>query len=385
MIKKKEADTADVIVAASSKDMNLYYLTHFLAGDPFIYIRSEGRSRLVMTDLEKGRAKDEARVDEILSFTEYRDRCVKAGIAEPLIADVLLEALKDLGIDSTRVPDDFPVGIADRLREGGIAVQPHPACMPFVPARVIKSEDEIGLMRRAMKANEEALAKGIDAIAASEIRKDMLYLEGKPLTSERIKEIIDGRLFSRRYLASSTIVAGGDQGCDPHNTGSGHLPAHKPIIIDVFPKSMDHRYCADMTRTVVRGEASPRVLEMYDAVLNAQKIAFERLRAGVDGAEIHAAIVDSFNRRGFETGPTTDGKMEGFFHGTGHGLGLDVHELPRFSKEKSILEAGMVVTVEPGLYYFGDGGMRLEDVVVIREEGCENICSFEKRLIAGGS
>jgi len=278
------------------------------------------------------------------------------------------------------VSHDFPLGVADALREGGVTVVPHPADRPFVPERVIKTEEEIDLMRAAMRANEAALSMGIDAIAAAEIRDGRLHAGGEPLTSEMVKAVIDGELFSRGYLGSHTIVAGGDQGCNPHSTGSGPLPANKPIIIDVFPRSMHNRYCADMTRTVVRGEAHPRVREMFEAVRGAQDLVFRSLRAGVDGGGVHGEVERFFAGRGFATGPTADGKMEGFFHGTGHGLGLDVHELPLFSKRRSIFEAGMVVTVEPGLYYFGAGGVRLEDVVVIREDGCENICTLEKRL-----
>jgi Xaa-Pro aminopeptidase len=360
--------------------MNLYYLTGFLAGDPFILIRTPDKTVLVMSDLEKGRARDEARCDEILSLAAYRGRCMDKGIAEPAAGDILLEVLLDLGIQAVSVPHDFPLGVADVLREGGVVVAPHPADRPFVPERVVKTENEIDLMRAAMRVNEGALRKGIDLIASSRIRDGRLFSGGEPLTSERVRSVINGDLFARGFLSTRTIVAGGDQGCDPHGSGSGPLPAHKPIIIDVFPRSMQHRYCADLTRTVVRGEASERVHAMYDAILSAQELVFRSLKAGVDGAAVHAEVERHFAGRGFETGPTGNGKMEGFFHGTGHGLGLDIHELPRFGRKKSIFEAGMVVTVEPGLYYFGAGGVRLEDVVVIREDGCENLCTFEKTL-----
>jgi Xaa-Pro aminopeptidase len=369
-----------VIVAASSRDMNLFYLTGFRAGDPFILIQAGGKTVLVMSDLERGRARREARCDEILSASLYRDRCIASGIEEPSMGDILLAALNDLGLSEVSVPHDFPLGIADVLRRGNVAVEPHSADSPFVPERVVKSEEEIGLMRTAMKANEEALSRGIDAIAEAGIRDDMLHAGGEPLTAERVRAVIDGELFARGYLSSSTIVAAGDQGCNPHSKGFGPLPANTPIIIDVFPRSMQNRYCADMTRTVVRGKASPRVREMYDAVRGAQNLVFSSLKAGVDGSAVHGQVEKHFADRGFKTGPTKDGRMEGFFHGTGHGLGLDVHELPRFGKKRSVFEAGMVVTVEPGLYYFGTGGVRLEDVVVIRDDGCENICSLEKRL-----
>lgn len=371
---------ARVMVAASSKNMNLYYATRFVAGDPFIFIDTGDRTYMIVSDLETGRAHDEAQVDEILSLSAFRSRCLARGIESPQAGDMLVEAVRELGLKQIVVPHDFPLGIADTVRAARIDVIPRAADRPFLPERVIKSEKEIDFMRTAMRANEKALRKGIATIAAAEVRGDLLHLDGEPLTSERVRAVIDTDLFVAGYLATRTIVAGGDQGCDPHAAGSGPLPAHKPIIIDVFPRSMETRYCADMTRTVVRGRATPRVRAMFDAVRDAQTLVFDTLRAGVDGSDVHAMVEELFVRRGFNTGPTDNGKIEGFFHGTGHGLGLEIHELPAFGKKPYLFESGMVVTVEPGLYYPSEGGVRIEDVVVIRDETIENLCTMEKRL-----
>lgn len=373
-------DDPRVMVAASSRNMNLYYSTRFLAGDPIIFIDRGVHNYLVVSELEVGRARAEALVDEILDFGPYRARAMERGIASPHVEDVLVEVLLELGFRRIRVPHDFPLGTADRLRAEGIDVTAQEAGQPFVPGRVIKSEDEIDLMRTAMRANEAALRKGIDTIAAASIEGDLLFLDGEPLSSETVRAVIDTALFTAGYLATRTIVAGGDQACDPHAAGSGLLPANTPIIIDVFPRSMSTRYCADMTRTVVRGKATERVRAMYDAVRAAQELVFDALRAGVDGSHVHARVEEHFRSRGFRTGPTPAGKMEGFFHGTGHGLGLEIHELPAFGKRPYLFESGMVVTVEPGLYYPGEGGVRLEDVVVIRDAGIENLCTMEKVL-----
>jgi len=182
------------------------------------------------------------------------------------------------------------------------------------------------------------------------------------------------------WIGKGTIVAGGDQAVDPHNRGSGPLLAHRPIILDVFPRSTRTFYHADMTRTVVRGRIDPRVREMYATVNDGCEIAFSRLRDGAKGDEIHKAIQDLFVERGFRTGPR-DGKVEGFFHGTGHGVGLEVHERPRIGAlAPYVMRAGHVVTVEPGLYYPGIGGVRIEDLVVVRKDGCENLNGYVKRL-----
>ena len=371
---------ARVIVAASSKNMNLYYATRFVAGDPFIFVDRGDRTYMIVSDLEIGRARAEAEVDEILSLSLFRSRALARGVESPQTGDLLVEVLGELGLERIAVPHDFPLGIADRVRAAQIDVIPHAADRPFLPERVIKSEEEIDWMRTAMRANEKALRKGIETIAAATIDGGWLSLEGEPLTAGDVRAVINTDLFVNGYLATRTIVAGGDQGCDPHAAGTGRLPAHKPIIIDVFPRSMATRYCADMTRTVVRGRATPRVRAMYDAVRGAQSLVFESLRAGVDGSSVHAKVEEFFVRGGFETGRDDRGGMKGFFHGTGHGLGLEIHELPAFGKKPYLFESGMVVTVESGLYYPSEGGVRIEDVVVIRDEGVENLCTLEKRL-----
>ena len=149
--------------------------------------------------------------------------------------------------------------------------------------------------------------------------------------------------------------------------------------MDVFPQHAESRYFADITRTVVKGQAPPKVRKMFDAVKAGQEIAYRMIKDGVDGSTIHKAIMASFEQQGFATGEQ-DGRMQGFFHGTGHGVGLEIHEPPRVSARPDILKAGMVVTVEPGLYYLDAGGMRIEDMVVVRSDGCEVLTKAPKIL-----
>ena len=155
--------------------------------------------------------------------------------------------------------------------------------------------------------------------------------------------------------------------------------AHQPIVIDIFPRSGRTRYFADITRTVVKGQASLRVRQMHEAVLQAQARAVALIRGGADGAAIHQEVTAVFEHLGFPTGET-NGRMHGFFHGTGHGLGLEIHEPPRIGKRGALLERGNVVTVEPGLYYPGEGGVRIEDVVVVTDTGCRNLTRYQKLL-----
>jgi Xaa-Pro aminopeptidase len=186
-------------------------------------------------------------------------------------------------------------------------------------------------------------------------------------------------MMERGCVAQHTIIACGVQAVDPHNEGSGVLKANEPIVMDVFPQHATSRYFADITRTVVRGAASPRVRQMHEAVLRAQERAIALIRDGADGAQIHQEVTTVFEGLGFATGEV-DGRMQGFFHGTGHGLGLEIHEPPRMGKRGAILRSGNVVTVEPGLYYLGEGGVRIEDVVVVTDTGCQVLTKFAKVL-----
>src|SRR3990167_1133344 len=194
-----------------------------------------------------------------------------------------------------------------------------------------------------------------------------------------IKQVINVSLMESNCIAAYTIVSCGKQCVDPHNQGSGPLLAHESIIMDVFPHSSESRYFADMTRTVVRGKASQKLKKMYRAVEAGQEIAFQRIKDGADGMKIHDAICRYFEQLGFKTGEL-DGRMQGFFHGTGHGVGLDIHEPPRISRGRDILRAGEVVTVEPGLYYLDAGGVRIEDMVLVTKTGCTKLTKFPKIL-----
>jgi Xaa-Pro aminopeptidase len=228
---------------------------------------------------------------------------------------------------------------------------------------------------------EVGLAEGIQALKISKITKNRrLLFHNVPLTSEKLRAIIDTAILQAGGLASHTIVAGGRQACDPHEPGHGPLRAHEPIIIDVFPRSRKTGYYGDITRTVVKGRPSEHVRKLYYTVARAQDVAFASLESGAKGATIHSAVSQFFNREGYRTG-RHNGKMEGFFHGTGHGLGLDIHESPRLSPASTdVLRPGHVVTVEPGLYYPDIGGVRLEDVASVTPNGTRNLTKFEKNL-----
>ena len=367
-----------LIIAASETDANLYYATRFLAPDPFIFLQVNGRKVLLMSDLEIDRAKSQATVDEVLLLGKLLKQAHQRGVASPTTADAVDEVLKPHRVTRLTVPAAFPVLLADELRRHGYEVAPKPE--PFFESRMIKSESEIAALTATQRATEEGVAAIVTMIRESEIRGDELWLRHKPLTSEVLRKLLHVTLMGLDCIAQHSIIAGGEQACDPHQIGTGVLKPHWPIVLDVFPQSATTRYFADMTRTVVRGTPSPKVQNMYAAVREGQEIAFRMLKPGVNGQDVHNAILKSFDQQGFTTGEI-NGRMQGFFHGTGHGVGLEIHEPPRVSAGPDVMQAGMVVTVEPGLYYLGHGGIRLEDMVVITETGCRNLTTFPKALV----
>lgn len=366
---------ATVFIAASESDANLYYATKFIAPDPFIYLEIKGERILVMSDLEMDRAKSQSSVDRVLSYSEVEARAKTQGISEPGTVEVVHILLREASITQILVPANFPFGHAVKFQSLGY--QLHPKRDPFYEQRVVKTADEVRYIEIAQRATEQAVAAAHDLLRRASIIKDQLWFEGAPLTSERVKKFINVALMESDCVAQHTIVAGGEQACDPHNEGSGPLPAHRSVIFDVFPRSASNRYFADMSRTVVRGAPSPELKRLYQTVLDAQEEAITKIKDGADGKRIHQGICARFEKAGYKTG-LVNGRMQGYFHGNYHGVGLDIHEAPRISRTGSLLQEGHVVTVEPGLYYPGLGAVRIEDMVLVTKDGCRNLTNFQK-------
>jgi Xaa-Pro aminopeptidase len=370
-----QSEVATLFIAASEQDSNLYYATKFIAPDSFIYMEIKGERLLVMSDLEMDRARAQASVDRVLSYSELEQKAKAQGIKDPTTVDIVHVLLKEFKIRRLLVPANFPFIHATRLQELGYSLKPKRD--PFYERRVVKTADEIRHIEAAQRATEEAVTAAFETIRRSTIELGWLQLDGEALTSERIKKLINVKLMERDCVAQHTIVAGGEQACDPHNEGSGPLPAGSSIIFDVFPRSASSRYFADMSRTVVRGAPTPELKRLYQTVKDAQEEAIDKVKDGADGMKIHQGICARFDKAGYKTG-VVNGRMQGYFHGTGHGVGLDIHEAPRISRTGSLLQEGHVVTVEPGLYYPGLGAVRIEDMVVVTKDGCRNLTNFPK-------
>ena len=368
-----------LIVADTERDANMLYAVGMFVPDPFIYLRIRGRNYIVMSDLELDRARKQATGCTVLSLGSYQRKLRRNGRQSISLAEVAACVLKEKGTTSVSVPSDFPFGLAMELQQLRINVKPQPGL--FFAEREHKSPSEVRKISAALMMAEVGMAEGIQALKTSKIGRDRkLMYRGAPLTSERLRAIIDTAILQTCGLASHTIVAGGRQACDPHEIGHGPLRADELIILDIFPRSQKTGYFGDITRTVVRGRASEAARQLYATVLEAQSIAFRMLRPGTPTANVHRAVQDFFVSQGYTTG-RRGGRMQGFFHGTGHGLGLEIHEAPRIgSNSIGTLRVGHVVTVEPGLYYPAVGGVRLEDVALVTRNRPRNLTRFEKLL-----
>jgi Xaa-Pro aminopeptidase len=368
---------ARLLYAASETDADMLYATGFFAPDPFLFVQKGRLRAMVMSDLEMDRAKKQARVSRIVSWTEVAGR-IEARGRRATVAEVIARVLRDLGARRAEVPRSFPLGLAMEVDALGIRLDL--AGDPFWPEREIKTAAEIRAIEAALRAAEAGLLAGIAALRSCRIGRDgYLRRDRRRFTAEDLRAAVNTRILAEGCVPSHTICAPGDQAVDPHEEGHGPIRAHTPVVMDIFPRSESTGYFGDLTRTVVRGRASSRLHEVYAIVHEGVRIGHSRIRPGIDGLRIHEEIQAFFDRQGYRTGVRA-GRMQGFFHGTGHGLGLQVHEPPSISRRSSILRAGHVVTVEPGLYYLGLGGVRIEDVAVVTKTGSRNLTRVAKKL-----
>ena len=371
-----QTPTPRLIVAPSDTDADMLYATRVFIGDPFIFLEQNGKRTLVLSDLEIDRAKKTAKADEFLMLSELEKEVQGKDKKPPPYEKVLAHFLAKRRVKRALVPANFPLGYAKELERGGVVLETSNGL--FWPDRETKTADEIKMLGRALRITEAGMKRGIEVLKASKAAPGKkLKWRGKPLTSEVLRAEIDTTILHAGGLPANTIVAGGDQACDPHERGRGPLYANSLIILDVFPRDAKTGYYGDMTRTVVRGRASDAQRNLWETVKAGQALALKRIKAGVDGLSIHEAIQTLFTDRGYPT-EVRDGRRVGFFHGTGHGLGLEIHEYPRL--QKVTLKAGQALTVEPGLYYPGIGGARLEDVVIVERDGCKILSRFPKQL-----
>jgi Xaa-Pro aminopeptidase len=377
-----------LLYSDSFRDANMYYLTKFLAPDPFIFLkRVDADPIIVVNQMEYPRAQKQSIIKTVKSYLDYNRLKVVKTAKEPQLGAmkfIAKVAEKELGAETKIcVPPNFPVIAADVLREEGLTVN---AMFGVVEkARETKDRQEVETIKAIQVVNEEVTTEAIELIANSDIGSNgTLHFNGEPLTVGRIKSFFGRKLLDNGCLPEEDIIiACGTKSSNPHYSGDPQdkLKANQPIILDIYPRSIQKRYWTDMTRTIVKGRASDKLKKMFDAVSEAKNASLDAIQAGALGNHIYDICCDVLEKAGYET--TRGGKKitKGMPHSLGHGVGLQIHESPRMSElSTSPLKAHSIVTVEPGLYDPQIGGVRLEDIIEVTKSGYNNLTKMETQL-----
>jgi Xaa-Pro aminopeptidase len=375
MDNSKQIGEVTVFAGVPAVNNALYHEIRFLVGDPAAFVHwSDGRRSLILRDIEMGRAREKARVDDVYCPADYAPAGGLSGDRETATAQALTEFLLRSQVQHVRSDRTLPLIFADHMARRGITVRYDEDL--GVSARRRKDEQEIAWLRHAQEITERVMRRACETIARAEAKgTGILFHEGEELTSERMRFMIDVWLLEFGFQNHESILAGGPQAADCHCLGSGPLVTGQPVIVDIFPQDRQTRYHGDCTRTVVHGVMTPEVQRMHAAVVRAKQAATAACKAGVSGEAVHLATRTAIEASGYAMGLPKGSDPDSYCamtHGTGHGIGLDIHEPPLLDRGGPDLVVGDVLTIEPGLYCKAIGGVRVEDMVVVRDGGCEN-------------
>lgn len=374
--------TGNAIVMAGIPATNraLYHRIRFQVGDPTALIafsQADGSLRrvLILRDIEMQRARQHAAVDDVHCPADFAPETGLSGDRETATAQAVAECVRRAGVTQVTGDRSLPLIYADQLRLAGVEV----ACdseLGIVERRA-KDASEVERLAEAQAATEEVMEAACARVANASADADGgLLHDGQPLTSESLRAFIDVWLLEQGYANPSSIVACGPAGADCHDHGHGRLVTGQPVIVDIFPQNRTTLYNGDCTRTVVHGDAPAELVKMHAAVVAAKEAAIAATRAGVTGEAVHAATSAAIREHGYLMGlPGPDDPDEycAMTHGTGHGIGLDVHEPPLLDRGGPELVVGDALTIEPGLYSRAIGGVRVEDMVIVTADGCTNL------------
>ncbi len=382
------ASTPVLFYADGYKFPDVYHVTRFLAPDPIIALDQNGEVVIVANSLEEGRARKQSRAREVFNIDDFgaKEFAKTATSREELDASVIERFLESRGVRRVAVGPYFPLGMAERLRRMGIELV---VDRELSERRRAKRPDEIAALEATQRATEDAWANGVEALKRATVRNDgTLELDGEPFTAERLRAVVESRLLELGCVSEGAIIAPGKQAADPHMIGTGPLRAGEAIVMDIFPQNKTTRYWADMTRTVSKGEPPAEITRLYEITRRAQDAGIKALRPGITGREVHELVEDLIWEAGYDTlrpgqqRQVDGGPPRGFIHGTGHGVGLEIHEMPTVGRSGTTpLLPGDVVTVEPGIYLPELGGVRLEDMLVITETGSRNLTHAPRQLV----
>ncbi len=372
---------AVVMAGIPATNLALYHRVRFMVGDPAAYAELPGFDGswtriFIVRDIELDRARRHAVADAVHCPADFTPAGGLSGDRETATAQALAECLFRAGVTHASVDRSLPFSFAHHMIERGIELTYDPAL--GVAARRSKDESEIAHLREAQAFTERVMRMACETIARADADADgVLHHAGKVLTSERVRTMID--LFCMEHGALNThgsIVASGPVGADCHHRGEGPLRTGQPVIVDIFPMIKATHYHGDCTRTVVHGHIPPAVAAMHAAVVEAKDAAEAAVRPGVTGESVHLAAIGVIERHGYASGlpaHDADPSFTSMVHGTGHGIGLEVHEPPLLDRKGPPLVLGDALTIEPGLYCKAIGGVRIEDMVIVTADGCDNL------------
>ncbi|MDD5490129.1 MAG: M24 family metallopeptidase [Candidatus Moranbacteria bacterium] len=401
------------VIFASTKDSDMHYAVKTPITSSFFYIETRGEKYALLDKVDFGIIPKRTRIKTVLSnqlSTEAKKLKFRTSDRNKLAYYIF----KKYGLVGRKVevPIHFPLDMADFLRKYGAKLIP---TFPFFPERAVKTKDEIGYIKESLSHTKLAFCVIENILRRSKIRGKRIYFRNKILTSEFLKQEAEKALAENgMFDLLGMIVSTGDQTAIPHHDGTGPIRPHQPIVCDIFPRHRASGYFADMTRTFVKGKPSVEIEKMYGTILKAQKAAEKKIRAGIRAKEVYDIAAEVIYKSGYDVGeklaphqfkaqnmnnkknkgeavsPTACRDIKntngigagGFIHGLGHGVGLDIHEKPSLkANSEDILKAGNIITIEPGLYYSGIGGVRIEDMVLVTKTGCQNLTNYPKKFI----
>lgn len=374
----------DVLVYADSmRSPELRHEVPLAVPDPFLYVEHEGERHAVVVSFEIDRIEALGTGVKTHPLEEFGyDQLLAQGLSRDEVERrVARAACRSLGVVDAAVPPSFPVELADYLRSEGITLAADRAL--FETRRRVKNEFELAGIRRAQRGCEAAMAAACDLLRRAGAANGVLRVDGEPLTCERLKLVVEGTFGEHGLSAEEFVVSHGPQTAIGHEMGSGPIAPNEPIVFDLFPRDRGSGCYADMTRTFVVGTPDDELVRYRELCREALDRSLDAIRPGVAGSELHRLVCDFFHEHGFPTQLSKrPGEVlrEGFYHGLGHGVGLEVHEKPALGRGSDELVAGDVVAVEPGLYRQGFGGCRLEDLVLVTEHGAENLTDYPYEL-----
>lgn len=381
-----DQQVAKICAGVPAMNNTLLWRVRFLVGDPVALLEipdGDGmRSVLLLRDIEMERARQSAHVDDVGCPADYAPESGLSGDRETATAQAAAECLRRAAVTEVVADRSLPLIFAEFLSQAGIHVRCDTEL--WVADRRQKTEEEIDHLRASQRVTEAAMQFACSMIGTAEARAGgVLFRDNERLTSERVRTAIDHFLMDQGFTNPVSIVAGGPTGADCHDVGAGDLMTGLPVIVDIFPRSRKTLYWGDCTRTVVHGDIPDEIRQMHDTVRRAKAAGERAIAPGVTGEDVHRATIEVIQADGFRTGLPGDDDPDSYCamtHGSGHGIGLDVHEPPLLDMKGPELLLGDALTIEPGLYRRDMGGVRVEDMVVVTQEGCINLNQLSEEL-----